>query len=586
VWLSLPCHGRWPVVAAATLLLCARAAPAVDIPPIRYDGELRTTVRTEIPDEGEQTWQLGSINRLGLSSYLWQPWFATVDGNIEVSQINTFAETDSNSLVLGGGARVNLFPRSRFPFTAFFDITDSRSELESTFAEDLQTRQTRYGVTQQYRPLSHNATYSATLQRVEETGTGDDFEQTSNFADLRMTYRLDKHNFDASVNVEQTSQNQPDVDLLDMVSNLNHSYRPSDEISIQNFASLSRNTTESGSNDVEFTNGQLSSFVVWTPRDSKLQVTGNGRFNYSTSSTGPASTTVHTSSGNVTASYEVTPALRVTGTVDGTVFGGDASATTLGQSVTASYSPPSIPLGEHQYTYFASTGASNRNSSIEGSVRTANLALGHSVARFLPLSADGAFSLAYSLSQSGTANYDTLSGNTLTLTHSGSTTLSHSVDGARSSLQFDVRDSRDVAGDTNVGGASEIQTVTAQALHDRRFGRYATLTASANVSWTRQSLVDGGSSTFPSTTLSVGYRHSRFFGVRRLRFSSELSTISDSLSFFTAGDQNIREIDFQNKLEYSIGRVEARLEATARESNGRINSFVFFTLTRRIGGVL
>ena len=76
------------------------------------------------------------------------------------------------------------------------------------------------------------------------------------------------------------------------------------------------------------------------------------------------------------------------------------------------------------------------------------------------------------------------------------------------------------------------------------------------------------------------------FGVRRLRFSSILETQADSLTFLDRGDEGFREISLENKLEYTIGRVDTELELTVSETNGRLNSFLFFSLKRRIAGVL
>jgi hypothetical protein len=555
-------------------------AAAVDVPPIRYTGEFVTRARANVPDEGDKTYQLGSLTRLGVSTFVWQPWFATVGAQLNLAQTNTYAGTDSSTVGASGNFRLNVFPRSRFPFSAFVDVADSTTEIDSTFADEFDTRTVRYGVTQSYRPLAGDSSYTATIARETQDGSDDNLDQTRTLADFGMTYDLPQHNIDADLSIEHTSQDNPDFSLVDIVSTVRHAYRPSDTLTVDNFATLTDVSTDAGVRDVRSTNLQLSSFTSWYPRDSKLNMQGNVRFAGSRSSAGGSSSTSHSTSANVSAGYQWTPALRLTGSLGGSISGGGRSANTTNQSVGVSYSPATIDLAGYQYSYSASASADNRTDSVGGGSRGASAGLGHGLSRAIPLGASGAVTLSGSVNQNLSMGVQSDSGNNSSLSHGGSLGLGWSRGQSQTRLLLTVQDSRDFGDE-----GSELQSATAQLHHDSRYGRYASLTALANIAWTRTSSDTADAESFPSSSLGITYRHNRFLGVRRLRYTSTLESTADSLTFFDPGDDGVREVGFENDLEYRIGRLEARFTAAVRESNGRYNAFVFLSLTRRIAGI-
>ena len=231
------------------------------------------------------------------------------------------------------------------------------------------------------------------------------------------------------------------------------------------------------------------------------------------------------------------------------------------------------------------SGSGNNRSGDEGSSRGVNASIGHGITRAMPLDDAGRFLFSASANQAGSTSFSTDSGTRQTLTHGAAAGLTHSTLFSTARLRFQLQDSRSFGeGDLLGTGDTVTQNGSLQGSADARFGRFSTLGGTISLGVTRQQ-TDLTSETFPFSSLSINYRNARLLGVRRLRFTSSLSLAASNLSFIGNAADAARDISFENRLDYSIGRVDMRATAAVTESNGRINSFVFFTLSRRFGGV-
>jgi hypothetical protein len=91
---------------------------------------------------------------------------------------------------------------------------------------------------------------------------------------------------------------------------------------------------------------------------------------------------------------------------------------------------------------------------------------------------------------------------------------------------------------------------------------------------------------------SLTYQHQRVFGVRRLRFVSDLRLNSQALLPLLGGPQDQETAAWENRLDYSIGRTQLRLNMLiARNSVPRaltttvqrattLNRSILFSVTR------
>ena len=588
MWLGRPSRAQIAQALVTSIgVVSSAAVPAVDVPPIRYTGELLTTVRVDIPEEREKIYQLGSSTTLGASTYVWQPWFATLDGSFSLFNTQTWSEADTSALLGSGELTLNVFPRSRFPFSAFVDVEDRRQEFGSRFTESRDRRLLRYGLRQQYRPLDGASNYSVLLERTQDESGDGRFVRATNRADMSMGYRLTRHDISAHLNVEQTDLEGPAAQQLsNLVATVQHSYRPTDTLTIDNFGSFENVSTQARAGDVEIRSVELSSFASWNPLDSKLSMTGDLRYESNeVEFSGDGGTDV--ASGNINARYAWSRELRLTGVLQGSVTRGAQSSNTTRQSLGLSYSPRATDVLGFQYDRSASAFANNRTESTGDGAQSLGAGFSHGLSHVMTFGSNDSFTLSGNVSQSIDTSLTTDSGNGSTLTHAGSFGVAHAGVQSTSRVLLNLQDSR-AFGSTGLGiGGVDIQSINFHAQHDSRFGRFATLTGSASVSWVRQSFEDATLRTDESSAFSLTFRHGRVLGVRRLRFTSMLEIQADSLTFLQrGGEDGFREIDFENTLEYSIGRVELELEYDVRESNGRFNNSIFFSLKRRIAGVL
>ena len=156
-------------------------APIVTSGSVSYD--LRTVRGQDVPSNLSQ---LVTTN-LNARSYIYQPWFATVQGTLGLTTGSTrnsggadaaaqgpFASTQEqfasrDSFVTGNG-RVDLFPRSRFPFEFHVERSDSR--IDTTLASTMDFRRQSFGFSQRYQPITREYRLSASFDRHEQVSAG------------------------------------------------------------------------------------------------------------------------------------------------------------------------------------------------------------------------------------------------------------------------------------------------------------------------------------------------------------------------------------------------------------------------------
>jgi hypothetical protein len=128
--------------------------------------------------------------------------------------------------------------------------------------------------------------------------------------------------------------------------------------------------------------------------------------------------------------------------------------------------------------------------------------------------------------------------------------------------------------------------------------QYASWSANLTAQYTQQSsralFLDSGALLLPPTNRddntsvsgSLTYQHSRVFRVPRLRFTSQLNAYNTTYSR-AAGDPNAPPENvswtFENRLDWFIGRLQARLGLRVSEIDGKENALVFIRVNRSFG---
>lgn len=565
------------------------------IPPIRWGGYMITDIRADKTGAQPRRLQRNEIANIKGSSYIWQPWFAAVSGSVGLATSKEYKSRSLSSAVsqqqttsskaVSGNGDVTLFPVSRFPFNAYFDVSDSRASGEPSTSD---ITNTRFGLRQTYRPQEGNSNYAASFNRstLESSSFGRD---TVNALAASMNRSVDSQTFEiAGSHTGNTRSNTGESTALNNLL-ARHSYRPEPELAVESLASLSSSDfhlfSAGKSSDNRSRFAQANTFVTWRPEeDSPLFVTGGGRFFQSSIANNAGQADSYTLSGNFAATYALTRQTRFSGSVTATQLLSD-TANRLLTTQTAGLNHVGDPVGisGFAYTWNAGANVANQTGLVEGSRQNVNGQLGHNLTRNLTLSENS--QLSFGLGQNVGAAFDTVTSNTQTLGHNGNVSWRVSRDSATSAfVSLMGSDSR-----TSGTNANHFQLINFQANGQLQFSRSSFVAMNLTVQGVRQSTATTAITPINfNSNGNLSYSHLRAFDVPRLRYTA-LYTINDS-QFKTRlqGDVNasrerIRQ-SFEQRLDYNVGRVTMRLSMRVADIEGRRDALIFFRLSREFGG--
>ena len=563
----------------------APAAPAGESPsslrfaPVQYWGNIGYELRHETVDEKEYLLQ-SLTAKVNASTFIWQPWFAQVGGGLGITtSAASTAETadgkEANNFFTGNAA-LNLLPYSRFPFEAHFDRSDSRLNTGlGAVTSAYQT--TRFGLSQRYRTAAGDTQYLASYDRNlwESADFGEDKQDILR---LEMTRRLANQIF--QINGDYTRNDRPRTNESTLLNTLvaRHSYTPGTTLSVESLASLTRTNHRLTQGESDFRYLQLSSFAFWRPTGEPLTVTGSVRlFGMNSDSNGAAPSLVRGASANLGGVYELTRHMRLNGSINVNMTdNNDTQTVASNQSAGLTYQPDAISLGAFRYTGFASGTVTNRTDPTDSGQRL-TLQLGHSLNRSMGL---GSGTLGLNVSQMASSDMDSRIPSVLRLSHSGSLTWSRAEGQTTTFLRLSASDSRAVS-----GAQDFFQLLNLQASRNENLSRNASWGGNLTIQAVRQSTGPMPVATYTTSSADLSYRHQRAFGVPRLRFVSELRIYGDTLLPLLASPEQQESRSWENRLDYSIGRVQLRLSARISEINNKQYSLLMFTLNRQFGGL-
>lgn len=513
------------------------------------------------------------------SSYIWQPWFATVDGNMGLNLSHSAASSQSSSGVgVTGAGKFRLFPVSRFPFEAMAEKTDSRTASELV-ANNYQLL--RLGLRQSYRnPIGD---FDASGGYDRSTITSDFGEDVLNAFTVGATKRFGRQSLSANANLTTNEQRNLMQDSRLLHLSARHAYRPSDQLTIDSDANLTRNrfNLQSGPNRTEVK--QLSSFGVWRPSERPMTVTAGLRaFGFSNASGGNFT---DTDSLNLNAGLNYDFSRNLRGSAGGNVNKTGANVTTNQTGILAYQADPR-PLANFTYNWGANGSVSNQTGGGGNEGQTAAGTLTHSAIRGLADVYGGAITVNLSQAVSAQAGIQSASGNRIS--HGGSVSWGRSWDTSQAYLSLSASDSRAWSGEQSV-----FQLINLQATLNSVLTRYSSWNGNLTVQATRQQTPavflasSAGTGGFTvSTSGNLSYVHSRVFGVPRLSLTSNLrsnATQYSRLEGNLGATPNQETWAWDNRLRYQIGRTYVELRGELANINGRDQSLLFLQLRRDIG---
>jgi hypothetical protein len=573
--------------------------------PLQYAGSVSIDGRWLRLEDGSRTRQWLVFNDIEFATHVWQPWFIQLRAGLGLLAANDrsraadMSSTSNRSTALTGRFTMAVFPVSRFPFELRADVSDSRVSGD-TLGTDYRAH--RLSLSQAYRPETGNDSYNVNLDYSRLRGS-DGAEDTVSSLRGTALRQFSAHSFELSG--QMTRNYRTDADSRSQLAMLaaRHTYRPATSLNVDTLATWNEVRLRSGNEFTRYDSvsdvRQLSSFATWRPREgewlysptSPLYLTGSARLSDTGTESAGVGQRARALNASVGASQELTREWRLAGSisanfVDRDGAAGSASAT---GNASATYAPQGLLIGAWRYTPTLGTSLGLSRSNDTGHRSTLSGQLSHGLSRSFALG--DIDSVAVSLTQSLGAQRDSqVQELSRALAHSAALSW-QGGDGeaSQSYAALSASDSR-----TWEQGSGRFQLLNLQVSRRTQLSRHANWSGNLTMQASRSdsTLVDAFTGSLRHTSPgwqrfhsgSVNYENQRLFGVPRLRFTALLSVNSQQLESRSAGDvdaprERITQ-SLENRLDYSIGRLETRLSARLARVNGRNVNSVFFRIQR------
>lgn len=572
--------------------------------PIRWGGTLSVGLRRNTSGNSSDTTSQVYEARLRANSYIWKPYIALVSGDFTLTSMHSRDSGDVASSNLAGtsvtgSGSLNLFPESRFPFSASLTLSDSRSA--GSFSNSNIT-QRRLALRQDYRPQLGRWSAAAGYDRSEFTGVfgSDTVDRVyGNYSNI-----LGAH----SVNLtgDLSSSRTSDQSSRNYFLGGNHSVSLSDELSLNSNASITGQQfdfgTDGNTSSATTQSTQVFSYANWTPVDSKWRGAASLRYFQTGNTIRGASFDTRNFGGTASATYQASHNLSFFGTA-GVNLDNNSQASS-NESLGVSYSGDPLRFGGYDYTWFTSATVANATSAKGDTFHSMSGSLGHSLIRNWQMGEQATLSSSVNQSLANTRSTGLSSSSTVTLTHGASVSLQASVgDRLTGYVSASASDSRS-RGDAT----SSFQLMNVQLTGHWRVDAYSDLDSNLTWQWSRQEsdnnqvpvvlfdefgrpLLRNNTSRNGNSSLSggAGYGHRRFFGIRGLRYRLDFraNTNRDDSRRFGNPDavreQDRATLDLDQRLLYRIGRLDTELQYRIAEIAGARNQLIFFRVIREFG---
>lgn len=573
------------------------------IPPIRWGGSTTSNYNWNGSPGGNSTFSETQTLSLRASSYIYQPWYAQVSGDIGLLT-GTSKQSGGDSSTSAGrstsmtyGGNLSLFPQSRFPFQAYIQTSDSRA---SANAQSEQNTSLRMGARQSYRPEVGRENYSGSADRsIVTTKT------------LRSVVDAFQGNFSTTVADHGLSANARYSrnlgDIGGQGSNLfslnaAHTWRADEELSVASSVTYSNNQIRlQTGGGLSMNNNQVmqaTSSATWIPdEDLPLTIVGGGSFLHSNTTTETAKADLTNLNGHANASYRFSQ--NLTGLAGLTLTQSANSGTSqISSTQNASVSYLGNPLIFGDYSYNWGTGGGITNQVISGGAANRSISgqANHSLLRNITFSDINALTLT--AGQSFSLSNNSSSGQNGVLTHTGGASWRLGL-GERTlgTLSATASDSLSTG-----SFSSHFRSLSTQGNLQTQLGRRSALTASVNVVYSQQlatpqapqsaSPVAGETTGNGSSTLSgsgqVSYVHRSPFDIANLIYTATFQANASQTNLrLISGDPNALAWQtgnvLQQNVDYRLGRLIFRGTGSFATQNGKENASLFFTMGRELG---
>ena len=567
------------------------------VPPISTAGSLAYDLRANHTESQGSATQHLITARLNLASYIYQPWFATVSGSLGLTMGRarvSGTEGKTQDQFLTGSARLDLFPRSRFPLDIHYQLSDSR--IDSGLASSIDYRAQSLGISQRYRPESGAYSLSASFENRVQDGAG--FRDTQNLlvGDFTTAWKYHNLSLGASESQGQRQTTGESTQFRSIVAR--HIYVPSGELSLNttfNWTQTEDHTLQLNSN-VSVLQG--TSVGLWRAVGSGLTLSGSARgLLLRDAGSGQEISNLGLTLGASQEQLNRNLRLTANGGLNA-VQSGDTSRQSLVGSLGASWQADTLEFRGFRYDWYSSAtlGGSRAGGGTESVL---GLQLGHTLSRAWTLAERSSLVLnagqSFATAQNRSSHSEFGVGPSLsqTLVHSAGATWNTSGGDSNAYARASFSDSRELG-----GGRSQFQLFNFQLSGIFEFSRNQTLSGDLTLQRVRQRAGDviapgpiglrmlGEPSGSDGASGEITYRQQRVFGVPRLRFVSRLRLAQDVLNqqgtLALVTDRETRL--WENRLEWAVGRLETQLVLRISENDGVRRAFLMWRVQRGFGG--
>ncbi|MBI3773772.1 MAG: hypothetical protein HY272_13875 [Gammaproteobacteria bacterium] len=572
------------------LASCGTAPAAQFLGPVESSGYLGYNYRSLKESTGDSDVSNQLAANLNLSTYFWEPYLATTDLSLTLTQDSITAQTGStsstnNASIATADWGLDVMPQSHAPFNLHVQKSDSRVNRQETGGTPItfvgqDYSSTSVGLRQSYLPENggrYQARYDYRTWDSVATGKYDD--QTLGFdAD----WRKPQQHMLARGTYETTQHSVAGRENKNTIVDLSHFYTPVSHFRLDSKVSAyqyDRSFLDPTSQDTRLSRTditQLSSFAFWRPVNSPFTVSGGMRLMTLDGSQGTVATNDQTQvAANAGLFYQMTNNLRLdssfastfnytagTTSEDHRQHVGAQYQTDWGQVLGGMWQGYGNVSWDHQavptddYTYGGVQAGHNlswnwypqEKSNATDSVR---------------LSAGQAVSYDYS----GAAA--TTRATVPRLDHTASLGYYQTAWQGTTLAQATVSDSRDF-----VDSHDYRQLANVQLNRTQEFGRRTSLTGNISMQWVKYTYSTVVTRT-TSTTGQLRLEHLQMFGVPRLRF------ISDYIISRISIEGAIDRTDWENALFYSIGMLDTSLSLRLTDTDGTDYDLLYFRVMRR-----
>lgn len=591
-------HGQqYPgAVALALLLGVLPAGPAgAQFGPLTHDGYLEYQYRLNRNEGGPGSDTQFGTWRAHASTWVWQPYILRLDGTIGLTR-STDATSDrrQQSNFVTGSLFAHAFPRSHFPFRAWFEARDTRIE-GGLFDRDSVTQ--TWGFIQQYsarRGGRISIDYRNTdSDELFEDGIRAPRQFSSSAWQINASKSLGRNDIRFLTTIRDLSRRElmqfEDRNTL----SLRHRFRTSPRFFIEDTTFFSDERVALDSRDTARRFLQFNGMSTWRP-DTRRPLMVVARALAQGADAGPVGFERGSTNLSFTGSmnYQLTSHVTLSGNAGlQSMDADDAGREDRSfQRLRALYRSYSIPLGSLEYNWGVSAEAGNRRETngTDETIQDISGTLNHNLSRVVTLG--GGSQLQLSVSQQVAAVRDSQERREQSLVHGLFVTLNRQRGRTSNYLRLSASDRR-LFGDKD----DVFQLVTLQASSRMQVNRYRSLNGGITLQYNKSSgtmwndlALDNSSFTYSA---NLSYVERDLFKVTRLNFLSELRLLSsnfrsnDILDQGIEGDPDRDDKSWRNRLDYRVGLLEFQLLAEVREINNTWMSQVFLSIRRRYGAV-